>query len=94
MHVFSLYFVGRDGFADAFEVSRAENLRNLIEILKNIIEKLRWHLLMYLTSLTGFESLSFKVFLLPAYCLFVYAICFLLELHMSNIFQYQCYSFG
>ena len=85
-------------FDDAFEVSRAEILRNLIEILRNIIEKLRWHLFMYPASLTGLESLSFKVFLLPVYCLFIYAICFLLELwlilHMSNIFQYQGLSFG
>ena len=71
MHIFSLYFVGRDCFDDAFEMSRAEKLRNLIEILRNIIEKLRWHLLMYPASLTGLESVSFKVFLLPVYCLYL-----------------------
>lgn len=57
----------------------------------------KWHFFMHPGPLIGLVSISFKVSLLTTYCLFIYAICFLLEpwlMYLSNIFQFQGLFFG
>lgn len=85
MHLFFIYFVEGDCQDDVFEVSRAQHLGE--------IGMASFHV----PSLTDLVSLTFKAFLLTDHCLFIDALCFLLEprlMHLSNMFQFQGLSFG